>query len=75
MFVVHIFAGMISGITVAALIQVTGYPLWISILGYSVGGACGTLLSALTWFLLAALAENSAAECAPGHLDFTAAEA
>ncbi|MGL4278781.1 MAG: hypothetical protein ACRCS0_00315 [Albidovulum sp.] len=34
------------------------YPLWLALLGYSLSGACITLLSALTWFLLSELAEN-----------------
>lgn len=55
MFIAHLIGGGISGIVVGSIIHSWGYPLWLSILGYGLSGACITLLSALTWFLLSEL--------------------
>lgn len=52
MFIAHLCAGGISGIVVGILVHFLGYPDWLAILGYSLGGASVALISALAWFLL-----------------------
>ena len=75
MFIVHVIAGGISGIVVGSMIHSWGYPLWLAILGYSVSGACITLLSALIWFLLSELAEKRVARPDRRHYAVNGAKA
>lgn len=47
MFLAHLVAGIIFGIVVGTLLYVSGSPLWLALIGYSLAGACFTLVSAL----------------------------
>lgn len=69
MFIAHLCTGGISGIVAGILIHFLGYPAWLTILGYSLGGASISLISALTWFLLDELNAKLTAAPEPHRYD------
>ncbi len=47
MILVHLIAGMLSGMISAAMLWLFDYPLWLMLLSYPIAGGLGVLASAL----------------------------
>ncbi len=58
MILVHLIAGMVSGLICAAMLWLFDYPLWLMLLSYPIAGGLGLFASALVGHATEWLADN-----------------